>query len=252
MQSVFTFCVGIQSVSSSVFKIVVICLAVSTSAWPAVHYCCPEYFTKSKWLLSLCLSLALSLLGRMFTDSFSCVSHPRLVLFPESLIYFWCYHKDLQKLCHCASHKISFTVQNLFICITLIGIYLCHSVFLHRQRREPGRCSPNDLFEIAECHRQAGLHLHLPEFSRLVWQSVWLLPARPPLQGQQRRGADTSQKPLHQRGVRRMPGQCRHMPGKVTSKSDTRSSWFNADGMTGITCFPQGEREKEGDLIRWH
>lgn len=97
---------------------------------------------------------------------------------------------------------------HLFICLTLFGIYLCPPVFLHRQRWEPGWRSPNDLFEIAECHSQAGLHLHLPEFSRLVWQCVWLLPARPPLQGQQRRGADTSQKPLHQRGARRMPGQC--------------------------------------------
>lgn len=138
----FTFCLGSQCVSSSVFRIVVICLAVSTRPWPAVGFSCPEYLTKSKWAPSLSLG------------------------------------------------------------------NLCLSVFLHRQRWEPGWCRPNDLFEVAECDSQAGLHLHLPEFCRLVWQCIWLLPACPSLQGQQRRGADASQKPLHQRRVRRMPGQC--------------------------------------------
>lgn len=131
----------------------------------------------------------------------------------------------------------------LFICISLIDMCLCHSVFLHRQRREPGWCCPNDLFEIAERHSQAGLHLHLPEFSRLVWQCVWLLPACPALQGQQRRRADTSQKPLHHSRARRMSGQCSNMPGKGTSKADTgrpgwnfnSTLWFNAGKMTRMS-----------------
>lgn len=114
------------------------------------------------------------------------------------------------KLCH--------KVVHLFICVIPVVIFWCRSVFLRRQRREPGWCRPNDLFETAECHSQAGLHLHLPEFRRLVWQCVWLLPACSPLQGQQRRRADTSQKPLHQRRARRMPGQCSNMPGTGTSK----------------------------------
>lgn len=107
-----------------------------------------------------------------------------------------------------------FLPRRIYLLVLLRLLIFCAiSVFLRGQRWEPGWCRPNDLFETAECHSQARLHLHLPEFSRLVWQCVCLLPARSPLQGQQRRRADTSQKPLHQRRAWRMPGQCSSVPG---------------------------------------
>lgn len=96
-------------------------------------------------------------------------------------------------------------------------VYLCHPVFLQRQGWEPCTCSSADLFETTECHGQAGLYLHLPEFSRLVWQHLPLLPKCPPLPGQQWRGADASQKPLHQCSAWRMPGQCSGVPRKGSS-----------------------------------
>lgn len=129
----------------------------------------------------------------------------------------WLTFMSMPEYLYISFHFIS-AMAHLFICRTQVVIFLCRSVFLRGQRWEPGWCSPNDLFETAECHSQAGLHLHLPEFSRLVWQCVWLLPACSPLQGQQWRRADTSQKPLHQRRARRMPGQCSNVPWRGTSK----------------------------------
>lgn len=101
-----------------------------------------------------------------------------------------------------------------FRIVALIPMCLCCPVLLRWQGWEPCTCSSADLPQTTERHGQAELHLHLPELGRLVWQHLPLLPACPPLPGQQRRGADTSQKPLHQCSAWWVPGQCTDMPGK--------------------------------------